>query len=86
MPQGEIPDAGHMGCKIPADYADESRGKLGSQPDTVPEPLKVPDSGRQPLTKEGEPAVPMTSVAPEASDSLLEVLRGAPWMKSTILL
>ncbi|XP_044346205.1 uncharacterized protein [Triticum aestivum] len=76
-PQGEIPDAGHMGSKIPMDYADESRSKLGSQPDTAPEPPKVPDSGAQPLAREGEPAVPMTSVAPEASDSLLEVLRGA---------
>ena len=36
----------------------------------------VPNSGRQPLAKEGEPTVPMTSVAPEAPDSLLEVLRG----------
>ena len=50
---------------------------MGSQPDTVPEPSKVPDSGRQPLAKVGKPTVPMTSVAPEASDSLLEVLRGA---------
>ena len=76
-PQGEIPDAGHMGSKIPADYVDGSRSKLGSQPDTASEPPKVPDSGRQPLAREGEPAMPMTSVAPEASDSLLEVLRVA---------
>ena len=77
MPQGEIPDAGHMGGKIPMDYADGSRSKSGSQPDTAPEPPKVPDSSRQPLAKEGEPTMPMTSVAPEAPDSLLEVLRGA---------
>ena len=51
-PQRKIPDAGHMGGKIPIDYADESRSKSGSQPDTVPEPPKVPDSGRQPLSKE----------------------------------
>ena len=50
---------------------------MGSQPDTAPEPPKVPDSGRQPLAREGEPAVPMTSVAPEALDGLLEVLHGA---------
>ena len=37
----------------------------------------VPDSGRQPLSKGGEPPVPMTSVHPEASDNLLEALRGA---------
>ena len=66
-----------MGGKIPLDYADESRSKLGSQPDTAPEPPKVPDSGRQPLAREGELSVPMTSVTPEESDSLLEALRGA---------
>ena len=76
-PQGEIPDAGPMGSNIPTDYADESRSKLGSQPDTVPEPPKVLDSGRQPLTKEGEPSAPMTFVTLGVSDSLLEALRGA---------
>ena len=65
-----------MGRKIPADYADESRSKPGSQPDTVPEPQMVLDSGRRLLTREGGPTVPMTSVTPEASDSLLEALRG----------
>ena len=77
MPQGEIPDAGNMGSKIPMDYADGSRSKLGSQPDTISEPPKAPDSGRQPLGKEGEPSVPMSSVTPEAPDSLLEALRVA---------
>ena len=61
-PQGKIPDAGHMGGKIPMDYAVGGRSKVGSQPDTAPEPPKVPDSSRQPLAKEGKPAVPMTSV------------------------
>ena len=37
----------------------------------------VPNSGRQPLSKEGEPPVPMTSVHPEASDSLLGTLHDA---------
>ena len=37
----------------------------------------APDVGRRPLAREGEPFVPMTSVTPEASDSLLEALRGA---------
>ena len=37
----------------------------------------VPDSGKRPLAKEGQPSVPMTSVTPEASDSLLEALHGA---------
>ena len=75
-PQGEISDAGHTGYKIAMDRADESRSKPGSQPDTVPEPPMVPDSGRRPLAREGEPSVPMTSVTPGASDSLLEALHG----------
>ena len=76
-PQGGIPDVGHAGFKIPADRVDESRSKPGSQPNTVPEPLVVPDPGRQPLVREGEPPVPRTSATPVASDCLLEALRGA---------
>ena len=37
----------------------------------------VPNLGRQPLSKGGEPPVLMTSFHPEASDNLLEELRGA---------
>ena len=37
----------------------------------------VPDSGGQPLVREGEPSMPRTSVTPEASDYLLEALHGA---------
>ena len=76
-PQGKIPDAGHMGGKTPMDYADGSHNKSGSQLVTVPEPPKVPDSRRQPVVKESELAVPMTSAQLEALDNLLEVLRGA---------
>jgi len=68
-PQGKTSDAGLTGRKIPADCANGSRSKLGSQPDTIPEPPKAPDSGRQPLAKEGEPTVPMTSVHQEASNN-----------------
>ena len=59
------------------DSDDGGCSKFGPQPDTAPEPPVVPDSGRQPLTKGGEPPVPMTSVHPKASDNLLEALRGA---------
>ena len=76
-PQGKISGAGHMGGENPMDYADGSHSKSGSQPVTALEPTKIPDSGKQSLTKEGEPAVPMTSAQPEALDNLLEVLRGA---------
>ena len=77
MPQGGIPDVGHAGFKIPADRADESRSKPDSHPDTLPEPLMAPDASRRPLAREGEPSAPTTSVAPGASNSLLEALRGA---------
>ena len=75
-PHGGIPDVGHAGFKIPADRVDESLSRPGSQPNTVSEPGVVPDSGGQPLVREGKPSVPRTSVRPEASDYLLEVLRG----------
>ena len=52
--------------------------QFGPQPNTALETQVVLDSGRQPLqNKGGEPPVPVTSVHPEAPDSLLEVLRGA---------
>ena len=75
-PEGGIPDVGHAGFKIPADCADESRSKPDSHPDTEPEPSMAPDAGRRPFAREGEPSVPMTSVTPEASDSLMEALGG----------
>ena len=80
-PQGGIPNVGHAGFKIPADRVGESRSKLDSQPNTVPEPSMVPDLGGQPLIKEGEPSMPRTSATPEAPDCLLEAL---PWTKSTV--
>ena len=76
-PQGETPDAGHMGRKTPMDFDDGGRIKFGPQPDTAPEPPTVPDSGRQPLVNEGGPPVPMTSVHPEASVNLVEALQSA---------
>ena len=51
--------------------------KSGPRPNTAPEPPVVPDSVGRPLTKGGEPSVPMASVHPEAPDNLLEALRGA---------
>ena len=76
-PQGGIPEVGHAGFKIPADRVGESHGRPGSQPNIVLEPSMVPDSGGQPLVREGGPSVSRTSVAPKATDCLLEALRGA---------
>ena len=76
-PRGGVPDVGHAGFKIPADRVDESHSRPGSQPNTVPGPSMVPDSGRQPPSKRSKPTEPVTSVQPEAPDNLLEVLNGA---------
>ena len=75
-PQGDILDAGRTRGKTPMG-SNAGGSKFSPQPNTAPEPPVVPDSGRQPLTKGGEPPVLMTSIHPEASDNLLEVLRGA---------
>ena len=75
-PQGGIPDAGRTRGKTPVGPNAEG-SKSSPQPNTAPEPPMVPDSIRRPLAKGGEPSVPMASVHPEASDNLLESLRGA---------
>ena len=64
-PQGGVPGVGLAGFKVPADRVDESHGKTGPQPNTVPEPSVVPDLGGQPLVVEGGPFVSRTSVAPK---------------------
>ena len=76
-PRDGVPVVGHAGFKIPADHVDESHGQPGSQPNTIPEPSMVPDSGRRPLANGGEPSAPRPSVAHEAPDGLLEALCGA---------
>ena len=67
-PQGDLPDSGSRG-----DGALES-SEFGPQPNTAPEPLVVPDSGRRPPSKRGKTPAPVTSVHPEAPDNLLEAL------------
>ena len=51
-PQGGVPGVGLAGFKVPTDRVDESHGKPSSQPNTIPEPLVVPDLGGQPLIME----------------------------------
>src|SRR4051812_4743825 len=70
-PQGDLPDFRRKGSKTP------KGSTSGPQPNTAPEPPVVPDSGRRPPIKRGKPPVPVASVHPEASDKLLEALRGA---------
>ena len=75
-PQGDTPGAGCTRGKTPLG-PNAGGSKSGPKPNTAPKPPVVPDSVRQPLAKGGKPSVPMASVHPEASDNLLEVLRGA---------
>ena len=46
-------------------------------PDSAPEPIAVPESGRRPLHKKGKTVTLAASVQLEAPDSLLEALKGA---------
>ena len=75
-PQGVIPGAGCTRGKTPVS-SNAGGSKSSPQPNTAPEPPVVPDSVRRPLAKVGKPSVSMAFVHPEASDNLLEALRGA---------
>ena len=70
-PQGDLPDSRSRGDKAP------EGPEFGPQPNTAPEPLAVPDSGRRPPSKRGKTPVPVTSIHLEAPDKLLEALRRA---------
>ena len=70
-PQGNLPDSRRKWDRTP------KGSKSGLEPDTAPEPSTVPDFGRQPPSKRSKPTEPVTSVQPEAPDSLLETLNGA---------
>ena len=70
-PQGDLPDSGSRGSKAP------EGSEFGPQPNTVPEPPVVPDSGRRPPSERGKTPVPVTSAHPEAPDNLLGALRSA---------
>ena len=71
VPQGDLTDSGSRG-----DGAPES-SEFGPQPNTAPEPLVVPGSGRLSPSKRGETPVPATSVHPEVPDNMLEALQSA---------
>ena len=70
--------AGYTGAVAPLSV--DGRGDLGfgPQPDTVPETLKAPGSGRQPLlTGLGDPAPHVTSVQPKVPGGLSTALESA---------
>ena len=57
---------------------DGGHAQFGPQPNTIPETYMAPESGGQPPSKEGHVPIPsVTSVQPEAPDTLLEALRSA---------
>ena len=70
-PHGDLPDSGSRGCKAP------EGSEFGPQPNTAPEPLVVPDSGRRPPSKRGKTPVLVTFVQPEAPDNLPGALLSA---------
>ena len=56
--------------------------QFGPQPNTIPETYTATESRKQPPSKEGgAPIPPVTSVHPEAPDTLLEALRSASIVK-----
>ena len=68
-PQGDLPDSRRSGGKTP-------RGsKPDPRPDSMPEPSAGPKSGQRILRKKGK--TPVSSVQPEAPDSLLEARNNA---------
>ena len=71
MPHGDFPNPGYQGSEAP------TGSEFGPQPNTAPEPLMVPNSGRRSPVKGGQPSVPVSSVQPEAPDNLLEALLNA---------
>ena len=70
-PQGDLPDFGSRGDEAP------KSSEFSPQPNTAPDPLVVPGSGRRPPSKRGKTPMPVTSVHPKAPDNLLEALRSA---------
>ena len=70
-PRGDFPDPGYQGSEAPMGF------EFGPQPDTVPEPSMVRDSGRRSPIKGAQPSVLVFPVQPEAPDNLLEALRCA---------
>ena len=70
-PQGDLPDSGSREDKAP------EGSEFGPQPNTAPEPLVVPDSGRRPPSIRGKTPMPVTSAHLGAPDNLLGALRSA---------
>ena len=78
VPEGDTSAAGHMGEQIPLETGEGGHIQFGPQLNTIPETHTAPESGKQPPSKEGgAPIPPVTSVQPEAPDTLLEALQGA---------
>ena len=81
-PEGETSAVGHMGEQIPMGTDDGGQVQFGPQPNTAPEAHKAPESGKQPPLKEGGvPIPPVSSVQPEAPNTLLEALQSASIIK-----
>ena len=63
---------------MPMETGDGGHIQFGPQPNTVPKTYAAPEPGKQPPSKGGgAPSPPMTSVQPEAPDTLIEAMRSA---------
>ena len=70
-PEGEISAARHMGEQIPMETGDGGHIQFGPQANTAPETYTASESGKKPPSKEGGmPIPPVSSVQPEAPDTL----------------
>ena len=70
-PRDDLPDSGSRGDGVP------ESSEFGPQPNTAPDPPTVPSSGGRSPSNGGETPVLVTSVHPEAPDTMLEALHSA---------
>ena len=70
-PEDNTSAAGHMGEQIPMETGDGGHVQFGPQSNTVPETYAAPEPGKQPPSKGGgAPIPPVTSIQPEAPDTV----------------
>ena len=75
VPEGNTSATENMGEPTPMETGDGGHAQFGPQPNIISETYTAPESGGQPPSKEGGASTPpVTSVNPEAPDTLVEAL------------
>ena len=78
LSQGRTSEAGRAGAAVLKNVDGGGHRESGPQPDIVPEALKAPRSGGQPLLTGGcDPSPPMAFVQPKVSGGLSAALENA---------